>query len=314
MLRHARDTGVPTPRITVAIATANRPSDLAACLASLAAVTYPEWEIVLVDQSDGDETLNLAQHWSSVQAALVYVRTRRKNLSAARNIAMSHARGDIVAFIDDDCTVAADWLAGLSQTFQDTPDAQLVFGTVNAAAHDSSSTFITNVRIDDARLLRGPLDAVRVRGMGANMSVRRRPIGNLSFDEQLGAGARFRSGEDYDYAYRLLAGGAAVLLTPTVCVTHHGTRPYAGGAARSILQNYLYGAGACHAKLIRLRQWAIIAAIAQLLVENAALVRPLNALRGRPTHAGRLATYARGFHAGWRAPVERASGRFAASA
>jgi len=291
--------------ISVAVPTCNRPADIARCLASLAQVRYPSWEVLVVDQSDGDETRQALAEWDEFVPSIVYIRHKEKNLSAARNLAMRNASGKVLAFIDDDCTVAPDWLDSVGAMFAQEADALLVFGAVHAAPHDSSSTFITTVAMQDEQRLRGSLSATRVRGMGASMYLLLSPGVERSFDVLLGAGARFRSGEDYDYAYRLLASGGTVVQTPRIAVTHHGARPYAGGAARSILQNYLYGAGACHAKLLRCGHWAMIAAILELLADNVRLVRPLNAFVRKPTHAGRLLVYLRGLRDGLRVPVDR---------
>lgn len=291
--------------ISVAVPTCNRPADIARCLASLARVRYPAWEVIVVDQSDGDETRLALTEWDELVPRIVYLQNKDKNLSAARNLAMGHAAGKVIAFIDDDCTVAPDWLDTVGELFAQEAGALLVFGAVNAAQHDSSSTFITTVEMRDEQRLRGSLSARRVRGMGASMYLRPSPGTERPFDVLLGAGARFRSGEDHDYAFRLLASGGTVVQTPRITVTHHGARPYAGGAARSILQNYLYGAGACHAKLVRCGHWAMIATIVGLLAENVALVRPLNAFAHKPTHGGRLLVYLRGVRDGLRVPVDR---------
>jgi GT2 family glycosyltransferase len=47
-----QDATAPCRHITVIIPTRNRPNDLRRCLASLAVVRYPHWDILVVDQSD----------------------------------------------------------------------------------------------------------------------------------------------------------------------------------------------------------------------------------------------------------------------
>ncbi len=296
--------------ISVAIPTCNRPNDVAQCLASLARVRYPRWEVLIIDQSDGHETELLAAEWGALIPRIVYLPLNQKNLSAARNLAMEKATGEVLAFIDDDCTVAPDWLDNISDVFEEQPRAKLIFGEVEAGEHDHTAAFVTTAKLRHTGLLHGSLGATRLSGIGASMCLRLGSTQHAPFDLHLGAGSQFRAGEERDYAFRLLAAGGTVAQSPQIVVTHHGARPFAGGVAASQMRSYFYGSGACDAKLMRCGYWGMIAVIATMLAEHLALVRPLNALLRRPTHAGRLLIYLRGLRDGFRAPLDRRSWLF----
>jgi glycosyltransferase involved in cell wall biosynthesis len=291
--------------VSVAVPTCNRPDDLDRCLASLAKVAYPQWQIVVIDQSDGDITRQVVEAWQGRLPQLTYMWLAQKNASAARNLAIEYSSGDVLAFIDDDCTVSPDWLARVSEAFDKAPEASLILGAVRAADHDPARAFVPINDVWRERRLRGSMGTLQVSAMGANMSIRLRPGRRLLFDLLLGPGAHFRSSQDGDYAYRVLASGGTVLETPSIVVLHHGARSYASGAATLKVRDYRYGAGAVHAKLLRCGEWIMIIAIAGRLLESIAAIRPLNALRRRPTHVGGLLMFLRGLRDSFQMPVNR---------
>lgn len=264
---------------------------------SLSRVRYPSWELLVIDQSDGDETRLLAAAWGILIPSIVYLRLEEKNASVARNLAIECSSGEVLAFIDDDCTVLPDWLARVNETFLEEPDARLIFGAVTASVHDPA--------MRRHRRLRGQLGALRVGAIGASMSLRLTPGRQLQFDPLLGPGARFRSSHDVDYAYRVLAAGELVVETPSIVVVHHGTRPHAGGLARLKVRDYLYGAAAAQAKLLRCGQWIMIAAIISKLIESIAFIRPQNALLRKPTHVGSVLSYVRGLRDSLKMSIDR---------
>jgi len=113
-----------------------------------------------------------------------------------------------------------------------------------------------------------------------------------------------------DFTYRALAAGETVVETPRITVTHHGARSYAEGAASVKWRDYMYGAGACHAKLVRCGQWIIVATIAGKVARSISAIRPYNALRHQPTHFGLILMYARGLRDGLKTPVDRENAVF----
>jgi succinoglycan biosynthesis protein ExoM len=308
-----RDTADQVPVVSVAIPTCNRPLDVERGLASLSRIRYPRWELIVVDQSDDDATRLLTEAWRDRVPKIVYVRLKEKNASAARNVAIQNATGDFLAFIDDDCTVEPDWLDRVSQAFAQSHQAQLIFGSVIAAKHDPDTVFVLEISMREEEPLRGPIGSLRFRGMGASMYLNLRACAGHWFDPMLGPGAVLRGAQDQDYAHRLLADGGTVLQTSRISVTHHGAQPYDSGAARSKLGDYEFGAGACHAKLLRCGDWIMLAVIPGWLVREIAAVRPHHALVRKPTHVRRVLYYLRGLRAGFLALVDRRSRVFISS-
>src|SRR5215203_310894 len=105
------------PLVTVAVCTRDRAEDLRLCLDSLRRLDYPNPDIVVIDNAPtSDATVHLVKdHYPQVR----YVREPRPGLDWARNRAIAEARGEIVAFTDDDVVVDPGWATALAAAFQD---------------------------------------------------------------------------------------------------------------------------------------------------------------------------------------------------
>jgi glycosyltransferase involved in cell wall biosynthesis len=101
-----------SPRISVLIATHDRPELLRACLASFAEQTLDrsEFEVVLVDDGSRDPVLPGVVDELAGQLQLVGVRIRHAGRAAAKNLAVMLARAPVVLFFDDDDRAAPDYL------------------------------------------------------------------------------------------------------------------------------------------------------------------------------------------------------------
>lgn len=100
------------PRAAVIVAARNAQATIAECLRSLLALRYPRelYEIIVVDNASGDATPAVA---ASFGDAVTLLQEPVPGPAAARNTGIRHARGDVIAFTDADCTVDPDWLRSL---------------------------------------------------------------------------------------------------------------------------------------------------------------------------------------------------------
>ena len=107
------------PLVSIVLSTAGmRPDLLRRCVESLETLSYPKFEIIIVDNRSKSQYDSGAEIWtsSSNQGSTHSVRTVREprpGLSFARNTGVAAARGEIVAFTDDDVEVDANWLSAL---------------------------------------------------------------------------------------------------------------------------------------------------------------------------------------------------------
>src|SRR5579864_3972731 len=181
--------------VSVIIPTRNRPWDLQRCLDCLTKVSYPYWDILLVDQSDDDCTQDVAARYARRLPNLSYRRMSERGQSYACNAGIEGSRGDIIAFLHDDCTMASDWLEQIAAAFDRHPEAAIVFGTVKGVPHSPGEVFIPVYPVKREQGIRGCLAFVRPDGMGATMYVRRAVLEQIGpFDVNLGPGSQFSFG------------------------------------------------------------------------------------------------------------------------
>ena len=107
-------------RVTLAISTYNRKGYLEKCVKSLRALNSRPDEIIIVNDGSTDGTYEYLERLRGTDPRFrIAHHTRNQGLSAGRNTAIRHAKGDIIAFTDDDCIVTPQWLAELQKPFAD---------------------------------------------------------------------------------------------------------------------------------------------------------------------------------------------------
>jgi glycosyltransferase involved in cell wall biosynthesis len=279
--------------LSVVVPTRNRPDHAGPCVASILA-NPGSFELVLIDQSDADVT-ELAVRPYLRDPRFRIVRTSTRGASNARNLGVSETSRPLIAFTDDDCRVAADWLQQVAKIFAADPAADILYGRVTTPKHLQGKGFAADFE-PHRREYHGEFPAVDVPwGIGANMSVRRSLFERIGgFDVLLGPGAPFNAGEEFDLMIRALASGSKVVNAAEVQVEHVGVRE--GDDASKLMRGYGVSVGATLAKHVRLRtkdstglalDWVIHFGFAGLR----------NALSGkRPTGLGLVAGMLKGMY------------------
>jgi GT2 family glycosyltransferase len=280
--------------ITVAIGTRNRGDSIVRTIRSILASDHPAWQVRIVDQSDDGRTATAVAPFLRDPR----IRLRRSatvGLAAARNLAIRDADTELVAITDDDCEVATDWLTELVAAFASDARIGLVFGNVLPGPHDASAGFVPAYVRDAPALARSVREKNRVEGGAASMALRRSLWRELDgFDEMLGAGAPFHSGEEVDYAIRTLRHGWFVYETPRARTTHHGAYPWA--RHRDVMKRYWYGTGAAFGRSFGADPLDTARVLADLAGRWATRVSPVaSSLDVAPHRWLRLAAFARGF-------------------
>jgi glycosyltransferase involved in cell wall biosynthesis len=108
-----------TTLISLILATKDRTAELARFLRSLGRQTHAEHELIVVDQNPDDRLLPvLRAHPGMTIRRLV----AEAGLSRARNLGLAAARGQVIAFPDDDCWYAPDLLQKVTGYFESRPD------------------------------------------------------------------------------------------------------------------------------------------------------------------------------------------------
>jgi glycosyltransferase involved in cell wall biosynthesis len=120
------------PLVSVVVPTRNRADLLSDALGSLVEQDYPadRYEILVVDDGSIDDTPSVVEALAEAHSKprLSLLRQPAKNQNAARNRGVSEAKGELIAFLDDDELAPANWLSGLVAGFMRHPDADVVGG------------------------------------------------------------------------------------------------------------------------------------------------------------------------------------------
>jgi GT2 family glycosyltransferase len=229
------------PSVTVAICTKDRPNDLAILLKSLqtsipaAARRNVAMEIMVVDNAPSDDRTR--------QTVLSFPGTRyaqepKTGLNFARNRAVLEARGDWVAFMDDDVSADAGWLDGFLDAAVAYADAGCITGLVLPLELETEAQILFEKRggfrvMGFQRAVHRPFCEGKrfypcfpgLFGTGANMAVRRDVVRALGgFDEALDTGAPLPGGGDLDMFYRTIRAGYALVYEPSALVFHRHRR------------------------------------------------------------------------------------------
>jgi GT2 family glycosyltransferase len=93
---------------------------LARCLDSLLAQTYPNFEIVVVDNNSNDASLALLEDYAA-RGVRVIRSPENSGVPGGRNLGLVHARGEIIAFIDNDGYADNNWLAAAVHALESDP-------------------------------------------------------------------------------------------------------------------------------------------------------------------------------------------------
>jgi len=235
--------------VSIVVCTRNRALQLADTLPRFARLkSASRWEVVFVDNASTDATPQLLDAFVETSGLdVLLVREPKAGLSAARNAGWPRARGEVVAFTDDDCYPAPDYVDQLRACFL-APQLGYLGGRV--LLFDPNDYPIT-IQPLAHRVDIPPRSFVRP-GLihGANLALRRGVLERIgNFDERLGAGTALYCGEDLDILTRASGLGFAGAYDPRPTVFHHHRRSTAGEAGR-LMAGYDIGRGACYAKAL----------------------------------------------------------------
>jgi len=180
----------------------------------------PLTELLIVGQgASGDVGRSLS--WVR-DARLRFLHRKEPGKSAAINLGIACAVGDLIALTDDDCVVAPDWLGRICQVFGEHPNCAAVVGPIAAFGRGPSPYHLAPQTVCWKRP-RAMRAAGLWKGFGGNTTWRRRSLRRIhGYDARIGPGSRVGGAGDWEALYRVLVAGMAVRYDPTVRVWHDG--------------------------------------------------------------------------------------------
>ena len=227
----------PFPLVTVAVCTRDRPRDVVLCLQAVLALDYPALDVLVVDNAPSTEATArlVAERFPTVR----YVREPRPGLNWARNRAIYEARGEILAFTDDDAVVDPGWVTALVRVFSEDPAVMAVTGLVEPYELDTPAQHLFEHYGGFGRGYERRWHSVSrhperpdtlyigagVFGTGANMAYRRRAFASMGhFDPALDVGTVTQGGGDLDMFFRVVHHGFVLVYEPAALVRHRHRR------------------------------------------------------------------------------------------
>lgn len=109
-----------TPKVTVIVPVYNVADHVAACIESIGAQSWHDFEVIVVDDGATDGSGDIARRAAGDDARFRFIHQDNGGLSAARNTGLDHARGDYICFVDSDDRVAPGYLERLLSTLEET--------------------------------------------------------------------------------------------------------------------------------------------------------------------------------------------------
>jgi len=218
--------------ITVILCTYNRCQILPNALSSVAASNLPEsvgWEVLVVDNNSSDQTRDVVEEFCRrYPGRFRYLFEPQPGKSHALNAGIREARGDVLAFMDDDVTVDPTWLQNLTADLEDGEWAG-AGGRVLLEGTFSSPRWLA---LDGPYSLGHTLFAHFDKGayacelteapFGTNMAFRKEMFekyGAFRTDMGPSPGSEIRH-EDAEFGHRLLTAGERLRYEPSAVVYH----------------------------------------------------------------------------------------------
>ncbi len=198
------------PKVSVVVCAYNAERTMTLCLASLEKLNYPNYEVLVVNDGSTDSTREISERFDYIRL----INQENKGLSAARNVGIAAATGEIVAFTDSDCVADPDWLNYLVITYVRSgraavggPNFPPPEDTLVPSAVAVSPGGPTHVLLNDEVAEHIP---------GCNMAFRKTALEEISgFDPVFRA-----AGDDVDLCWRLQNQGYQIGFSPAAVVWH----------------------------------------------------------------------------------------------
>jgi glycosyltransferase involved in cell wall biosynthesis len=199
------------PKVSVVVCSYNGARTLHDCLASLEKISYPDYEVIFVDDGSRDHSQEIVKGFPGVRN----IRQDNMGLSVARNVGIHASTGEIVAFTDSDCMADPDWLYFLVHALQSgdfaavggpnisPPATNWVQATVGVAPGSPSHVLLTDNEAEHVP--------------GCNMAYYK-----WALDEIGGFDPEYRkAGDDVDVCWRIMQLGYRIGFSPSAIVWHY---------------------------------------------------------------------------------------------
>ena len=204
---------------SIILATLNRSKEIEACLQSLENQIEKDFEVIIVDQSEDDKTKHISEKFDNIN--IKYYNVPFRGLSKARNYGIKRTKGNYICLIDDDAVYSENYLLEaknailkhgevvVSGKILSLEDRTTPFVKYDSKVHDKPLNVNSIMKFCPSAALVIPTNAVS-------------KIGN--FDERLGVGNEYASGEETDYLLRIYDCGYKIYFCENM-IAYHPIKP-----------------------------------------------------------------------------------------
>lgn len=240
------------PDISLILATVGRTDQLDRLFDSLAAQTFSNFEVIVVDQNTDNRLAPHIERAKYLGIALRHVKHHPANLAAARNAGIDLAKGKWIGFPDDDCWYHAELLQSVIGRFsrEDHPEGVIV----RWVEQNEQPMLASHLSWERSCAFRDiPVCSI-------TLFCSRRLFETIGgFDARFGVGQWFGAGEETDLVLRALQTGAFFTYEPSAEVHHAVSAPQlaVNPQARAAMRHRARGTGALYAKH-RLPLWVVV--------------------------------------------------------
>jgi glycosyltransferase involved in cell wall biosynthesis len=178
------------PLISIITPTYNRADFIEEAVQSVLDQTYQNFEHLIVDDGSTDNTREILSPFLA-DRRLRYFYQENQGQSVARNLAIEHARGEFVCFLDSDNIWLPIHLASQLAAFQETPEVDIVYGDGITIDEQGNELRRKNIKRHSGYIA---FQMLKDNCVGMNMTMARRKC----FDEMGGMSGKRRVADDYD--------------------------------------------------------------------------------------------------------------------
>jgi glycosyltransferase involved in cell wall biosynthesis len=218
-------------RVSVIIPTRNRAKLLNKCLAKLLPQVDQKDEVIVVDNASRDITKKIVSSYKE-KSPIKYLFEPSIGPSFARNLGISKAKGEILAFLDDDCMVASDWLGQIKTICENEQKKSRHYVYQGKIRHYFlKQNLLSKIFFQQNKLRFQQIKKSRAWRTGKYINYLNTGFFFLNKSVLDGLDYVFDTktfpfvGEERDLAYRLQLAGYSIIYTPQVKVVHIKEEP-----------------------------------------------------------------------------------------
>jgi GT2 family glycosyltransferase len=282
--------------LSIVIATCADVESAVGCVEAIQSAASGPYEVIVVENRPPRSTVARAlEERFGGDDRVRYVEEPRPGLACARNAGLRAARGELVAFTDDDVIVAPAWLPAIRAAFAAAPRVDCVTGLIVPLELDNPTQLLVERFAGYAKgflprvyaLEEPPPDqplfpyTAGYFGSGANIAFRTAALRELGgFDPVLGTGTPARGCEDLDVCIRVLNAGSLLAYEPSAIVWHRHPDTRAQLRRRAFDYGASLGAMLTKHLITGPNRWRIVSRVPQAIVYYTSPKSRKNATRG----------------------------------